>query len=217
MAKSLKRLIKEGENVHLDFKFCISDSKKIARTLSAFANTQGGRLLIGVRDNGSIAGIRTDEEFYMIDTASKIYCKPEIPVEIKQHIIEGKTILEIVVEQGSKKPYRAKNEDGRWIAYYRHHDQNLVANNILMQIWRKEERPSGILIRFGKAENVLMEYLKNNESITFSGFKKIARIPPYRAEKILVNLLICNVLEMEASEKGYRYRINTATQPWDSE
>ncbi len=212
MAKSLKRLIKEGENVQMDFKFCISDSRKIARTLSAFANTQGGRLLIGVRDNGSIAGIRTDEEYYMIETASKIFCKPEIPVEIKQHTLEGKTILEVIVEKGNKKPYLVKNENGRWIAYYRHNDQNLVASNILLQIWKKEGRPEGVLIRFGKAENILMEYLKNNGSITFSGFRKIARIPSYRAKKIIVNLLICKVLEMEASEKGYRYRINPADQ-----
>lgn len=58
----LKKLIARGENQQLDFKYCISDSRKIARTLSAFSNTDGGRLLIGVRDNGSIAGIRSDEE-----------------------------------------------------------------------------------------------------------------------------------------------------------
>ena len=52
----------------LDFKFEISDSKKIARTLVAFANTDGGRLLIGVKDNGSISGIRSEEEKYMIDS-----------------------------------------------------------------------------------------------------------------------------------------------------
>lgn len=46
----------------LDFKFEISDSKKIARSLVAFANTDGGRLLIGVKDNGVISGIRSEEE-----------------------------------------------------------------------------------------------------------------------------------------------------------
>ena len=210
MSKSLRKMIREGEGINLDFKFCISDSKKIARTLSSFANTEGGTLLIGVRDNGSIAGIRTDEEYYMIETASKIFCQPEIPVTIRQHTLEGKTVLEVVVNKGNNKPYRAKNENNRWIAYYRHNDQNLAANNILIRIWKKEERSTGILIKFGKAENALMDYLKKNESITFSGFRKIANIPSYKAEKILVNLLLCKVLSMEASEKGYRYRINPA-------
>ena len=185
MDSYLKKLISEGENQKLDFKYCVSNCKKIARTLSAFANSDGGRLLIGVRDNGSIAGIQTDEEFYMIDTAARLFCRPEIPVSIKQHMAGGKTILEVEVIKGNNKPYLAKDEDGKWLPYFRHHDQNLVANKVLLQVWRKKENRSGVLIRFGKAENSLFDYLWKNGSITLSGFRKIARIPVYRAEKII--------------------------------
>jgi len=207
MERYLKKLISGGENQYLDFKFCISDSKKISRTLSAFANSDGGRLLIGVRDNGSIAGVRSDEEYYMIETAASLFCKPEIPVSIKQHLAEGKTILEVEVTKGNKKPYLSKGEDGRWLAYFRHGDQNLLANNVLLHLWRKDEREKGILIRFGKPEKSLMEYLKANGTITISGFRKLAKIPSYRAEKILVNLILCKVLEMNASEKGFSYSL----------
>lgn len=213
MDRYIKKLIKEGENQQLDFKYCISDSKKIARTISAFANTDGGRLLIGVRDNGSIAGIRSDEEFYMVDTAAKLFCKPEIPVVIRQHKAEGKTILEVEVTKGDKRPYQAKGEDGKWRAYFRQNDQNLVANSVLLHLWRKNERETGILIRFGKPENILMEHLKNYGSITLSVFKKIAKIPAYRAEKIIVNLLLCDVLTMEASERGYWYILSKSEEP----
>ena len=212
MDRYIKKLIKEGENQQLDFKYCISDSRKIARTFSAFANTDGGILLIGVRDNGSIAGIRSDEEFYMIETAAKLFCKPEIPVVIRQHIAKGKTILEVEVTKGDRRPYQAKGEDGKWRAYFRQNDQNLVANSVLLHLWRKNERKTGVLIRFGKPENILMEHLKNNGSITLSGFKKIAGIPAYRAEKIIVNLLLCEVLAMDVSEKGYRYILSKSEE-----
>jgi predicted HTH transcriptional regulator len=208
MERYLKNLISGGEGQQLDFKYCISDSRKIARTLCAFANTDGGKLLIGVRDNGSIAGVRSEEEFYMIETAASLFCKPEVLVKIKQHIADGKNILEVDVEKGSRKPYLSKGEDGKWLAYFRHGDQNLVANNVLLHLWRKNERIKGVLIRFGKPENALMEYLRKNESITFSGFKRLARIPGYRAEKIIVNLLICDVLEMNISEKGFTYSLS---------
>jgi predicted HTH transcriptional regulator len=208
MERYLKKLIASGESQHLDFKYCISDSRKIARTLSAFANTEGGRLLIGVRDNGSIAGVRTDEEYYMIETATALFCKPEIPVSIKQHKADGKTILEVEVSKGDKKPYLSKDENGKWKAYFRHGDQNLVANNIMLHLWRRNNGKKGVLIRFGKPENALLEYLKLNKTITFSGFKKIARIPSYRAENIIVNLLICKVLDMNISEKGYSYSLS---------
>jgi predicted HTH transcriptional regulator len=46
------KLIQEGEHQRQDFKYCINDSKKIAKSLVAFANTDGGRLLIGIKDNG---------------------------------------------------------------------------------------------------------------------------------------------------------------------
>jgi predicted HTH transcriptional regulator len=204
----LKKLIAEGENQHLDFKYCVSDSRKIARTLTAFANSNGGRILIGVRDNGSIAGIKSDEEYYMVDTAVHLFCRPEIPFTIKQHTTGGKTILEVEVNKGDKRPYQAKDENGKWLTYFRNHDQNLVANRVLLQVWRKEKKRSGVMVKFGKAENSLMDYLEKNGSITLSRFRKIAGIPSYKAESILANLIIFKVLIMNSSEKGFSYELN---------
>jgi len=212
MDRYLKKLIAEGENQKLDFKYCVSDSRKIARTLAAFSNTDGGKLLIGVRDNGSIAGIRSDEEYYMVDTASHLFCRPEITFTIKQHITGGKTILEVEVIKGSKRPYQAKDENGKWLSYFRHHDQNLVANKVLLQVWRKMEKGSGVLVKFSKAENSLLDYLGKNGSITLSRFRKIARISSYKAESILANLIIFKVLILNASEKGFFYELNP-TEP----
>jgi predicted HTH transcriptional regulator len=208
MEHFLKQLIGDGENLHLDFKYCVSDSRKIARTLSAFANSDGGKILIGVRDNGSIAGIKSDEEVYMVDTAAHLFCRPEITYTIKQHTTEGKTILEVDVLKGTKRPYQVKNENGRWLSYFRNNDQNLVANRVLLQVWRKEEKGRGVLVKFGKAENSLMDYLKGNGSVTLSKFRKIARISSNKAEAILSNLIIFRVLIMKASEKGFSYELH---------
>jgi len=204
----LRKLISGGENQNLDFKYCVSDSRKIARTLSAFSNSDGGRILIGVRDNGTIAGIMTDEEIYMVDTAAHLFCRPEINYVIKQHTSGGKTILEVEVLKGTKRPYQVRNENGRWLSYFRHLDQNLVANRVLLQVWRKEEKGKGVLVKFSKAENCLMDYLKKNGSITLSKFRKIARISSYKAEAILANLIIFKILVINASEKGFTYQLN---------
>jgi len=212
MEAYLKKLIEGGENQQLDFKYCISDSRKIARTLSAFSNSDGGKILIGVRDNGSIAGIQSDEEIYMVDTAAHIFCRPEITYTIKQHVTGGKTIVEVDIARGSKRPYQVKDEDGRWLSYFRHLDQNLVANRVLIQIWRKEGKKKGVLVKFGKTENTLMDYLSKNGSITLSRFRKIARISSYKAESILANLIIFRVLIMNASEKGFTYELNPEEQ-----
>lgn len=212
MDSYLRNLISGGENQQLDFKYAINDSRKIARTLVSFANTDGGKLLIGVRDNGSIAGIRSDEEIYMVDTAAHLFCRPEITYNTRQHAAMGKTILEVEVMKGQEKPYQAKDESGRWICYFRHEDQNLAANKVLLQVWRKEKKKSGVMVRFGKAEKFLMDHLLKNGSITFSKFRKLARISAYRAESILANLIILKILLMNASEKGFTYSLNPDEQ-----
>jgi predicted HTH transcriptional regulator len=208
MNRHLKRLIDQGENQHLDFKYCVSDSRKIARTLSAFANSEGGTILIGVRDNGSIAGVQSDEEIYMVDTAAHIFCRPEIEYTIKQYISDGKTVVKVDVMKGENRPFQAKDENGKWKSYFRHHDQNLLTNRVLLQVWKKENKSSGVMIKFGKAEKSLMDYLKKNRSITISRFRKITGISSYRAESILANLIILKILTINPSEKGFTYELN---------
>ena len=95
----IKNLIAQGEHLHLDFKFEISDARKIARSLVAFANTSGGRLLVGVKDNGVIAGVRSEEETYMIETAAHVFCKPEVNFVANTHLVDGRTVVEVIVER----------------------------------------------------------------------------------------------------------------------
>ena len=54
----IRNLISEGEHQQQDFKYRVSDAMKLAKSVSAFANTDGGRLLIGVRDDGNMSGVR---------------------------------------------------------------------------------------------------------------------------------------------------------------
>lgn len=203
--KELFKLIEQGESQVLDFKYCISDSRKIAKTLAAFANTDGGRLLIGVRDNGSIAGVQSEEEFYMIDAAASLFCKPAIKYNVNQHHSEGKTVLEVKIEKSDIRPVYSKDESGKWIAYSRKDDQNLAVNRVILKVWRKEKRKKGLFIKVRKSETLLFDYLKENNSITLSKFRKLSKLPLYKAENIISDLITCGILEYELTDKGCRY------------
>ena len=139
MSKYIKNLISTGENQQLDFKFEIDDSKKIARTFVAFANTDGGKLLIGVKDNGKISGIRSEEEYHMIEAAAQMYCRPKINFKSKEWFIDGKTILEVSINKSNKKPHLAPAKDGKWLAWIRVNDQNIQANEVIVKAWRKKK------------------------------------------------------------------------------
>ena len=109
-AQYIHALIAEGEHQQQDFKFEISDARKIAKTLSAFSNTDGGRLLIGVKDNGKIAGVRSDEEQYMIEAAARLYCRPEVSYSMQTYQVEGRSVLLVQIDESDRKPVYAKDE-----------------------------------------------------------------------------------------------------------
>ena len=208
MDKYLKNLIAEGENQHLDFKYCVSDSKKIARTLAAFSNTEGGKLLIGVRDNGSIAGIKSDEEIYMVETAALLYCKPEVTYLLSQHNTQGKTVLEVDVRKGSERPYKAMDESGRWITWFRHRDQNLSANRLLLKLWKWQKAERGALLKMGPAETTLLASFAGNDAVTMPQLTKASGLNTRRTEAILLNLILMKLVVIVPSEKTFSYRLN---------
>ena len=212
MSTHIHRLIAEGEHQQLDFKFEITDARRIARSLVAFANTDGGRLLIGVKDNGAIAGVRSDEEYYMLEAAAKMYCKPPVDFQSTEWSINNKTVLEIIVPKSAKKPHYALHHDGTEMVYIRVGDQNLLANRVLLKFWEKEGAPKGVFLKFTEKEKILLEYLHDNSDITLSKFCRIAGIPRAKAEMILVKFLLLKTINIRFTEKQTFYSLRPEKQ-----
>ena len=198
--KYLKSLIAQGEHQGLDFKFEISDARKIARTFSAFSNTGGGRLLIGVKDNGRISGIRSDEEYYMVDSAASLYCKPEVRFDSRNHLIEGKSVLEVYIPPVDRKPVYAKDEGNRWMAYIRVADENILANIIQLRVWKDEHKTRGRILEFTRKEQILLETL---EKVPGASLSKIQRDTGFRRNELaelMTKLVLFDVVEMKFTE-----------------
>ena len=202
----IEELIEQGEHQQLDFKYEVSDSKKIARTLSAFANTDGGRLLIGVKDNGNISGIRSEEEYYMIEAASKMYTRPEVPFRATRWEINGKTVLEVYIAPSIDKPHTAPDKDDRYKAYIRVADENILANDILMRAWQKAHKSEGILLKIGKPVEHLFVYLEEHTYITMGQFCHIGHINYFTAKNILSDLLALRILQYTVINKQIVYQ-----------
>jgi len=198
--KYLRSLIAEGEHQQLDFKFEINDARKIARTLSAFSNTHGGRLLIGVKDNGRIRGVQSDEEYYMAESAATLYCKPEVHFETRNHQIDGLNVLEIYIPPRANKPVYALDHDKRWLAYIRVADENILANIIQLEVWKEEHKELGKLLEFTRSEEFLLRYLEKASGATLT---KIQRDTGFRRKELvplLTKLVRFDVVEMQFRE-----------------
>ncbi len=207
MSNYIKNLILQGEHQQLDFKFQVNDSRKIARTLGAFSNTDGGKLLIGVKDNGSIAGIRTDEEYHMIEAAAQMYCKPEIDFAFRNWTIDGRKVLEIDVPRAQAKPVFACSDDNRWLAWVRVGDQNILADPIMNKFWKRRKSPKGTFIQYSDKEKLLLEYLNAHPVITLKQYATMADLPNADAEDVIVNFLTTGLIDINQNEHHTWFRL----------
>jgi predicted HTH transcriptional regulator len=206
MQDLLLQLIREGEHLKQDFKFAVTDCEKIARSLSAFANTEGGRLLLGVKDNGNIVGVRSDEEFYMIESAAQRYCEPPVDFTSYEWQVNGKVVLQINIPPSESKHY-VKQRDGKKVAYVRVDDMNIAAGRILQKVWKREKQARGTLLTLNTAEMFIIDYLKNNDEISFGRFSRLAGLKPWQAERILVSFVSMGILELVTYETRVAYRL----------
>jgi len=95
----LRRLIQQGESQTVEFKSRVPAPETIARSLVAFANSDGGILLLGVGDDGHIFGL-TDEQVGEAMALLHRVVKSLLswPAEIGTTLVEGKNIVYVVVD-----------------------------------------------------------------------------------------------------------------------
>lgn len=203
----IHELISQGEHQQQDFKFEISDARKIAKSLSAFSNTEGGRLLVGVKDNGKIAGVRSEEEMYMIEAAAKLYCKPQVNCQMFTHEAEGHTVLEVIIPKGDHAPYYAKDEDNRYKAYIRIKDENILASPVHLRLWQCAHTRKGAFIHYSVQEQQLLDYLTRNPRITLPQYCKLTGIPRPKAVNTLAKFISFGLIEPIYAEKTFYYQL----------
>lgn len=116
--------IVHGESKNVEFKVSLpKDSAKYMKTIIAFANTQGGRLVIGVEDKTrSITGVDDDSVFQIMDSIANAVadsCTPQIVPNIELQTIDKKTIIVITVAPGPNRPYYLKSKGKETGTYIR--------------------------------------------------------------------------------------------------
>jgi predicted HTH transcriptional regulator len=147
----------------------------------------------------------------MIESAADLFCKPKVPYSINTWHIDGKQVLEIDVPASNTKPHKAPFKDKLWRAYIRVHDNNIIANSIMIDVWRKQSKRNGVLLRYGNKEKQLLNFLRENNEISQSQFRKLARINHHLSKKILSDLITLNVLQINFSGKKVTYSLNEAS------
>lgn len=203
---NIKKLIFEGEGVALDFKKTITRCDKIAKTMVAFANNKGGKLLIGVADDGTITGVKfEEEEKYMISKAAQQYTRPALEPVFEEIYVDDKLVLVADIAQSNIKPHYALAEDGKWWVYVRVKDKSVLASKIVVDVLKHSADDQGVLIEYSANEKTLLAYLELHSRINIVEFCELLTISRRKAQRILVNLALSGVIAIHTTEKEEFY------------
>ena len=111
---NIKELIKKGETQRIEFKKSLAERKEILKTISAFANSKGGKIFVGIEENkdGSvkeIIGIKIrGREIENLSNEIKQNTDPVMFPSIEIRGIKGKHVLSIEVTESPLKPVFTK-------------------------------------------------------------------------------------------------------------
>jgi predicted HTH transcriptional regulator len=199
--KDVEHWIFQGEGAELDFKQTIPSPVKIAKTMVAFANNRGGRIVVGVSDSGYIHGIDPEEEMYVLDEAGMHYCEPVILPEYIVHEYEGVSVLEARIPTSHLKPFKALDDDNTWKVYIRSGDKSMLASKTVIQQIRNDD---GALIdrSLDSKETALLAHLKDNTFVTPKEFARKMNISEVRSRKIMINMAQEGYLLYHRDERG---------------
>lgn len=110
-----KDMLFSGESVNVEYKVAVpKDSAKYMKTVVAYANGRGGKIIFGVDDKTlEVVGMDTDSIFQTIDAITNAIsdsCEPTILPDITLQTVEDKTVIVVEIFPGKMRPYYIKSK-----------------------------------------------------------------------------------------------------------
>lgn len=216
----LKRYVSFGEGQHVEFKRRMPRPERIAKEVIAFANAGGGRLFLGVSDDGEVVGLRdvVEEEFALI-RALEAHIDPHVEVSLlRVPLTPRREVLVVEVPASGDRPHflvATPAGDGApdRVAYVRVGASSVEASREAVRLMRFRREPTDVRFEFGEKERKLMRYLDRHEQITVDAFARLAGIPRRRASQTLVLLAKANILTLHPTESDDYFTLAYGATP----
>lgn len=202
----LKATILQGEGEQLDFKNKISNENKIAKTLVAFANNKGGKLLIGVADDGHIIGVKNeDEERFILERAAYRYCKPAVEIKFDETFVDDKLVLIAEIPESDVKPHYALGDDGKWWVYIRVKDKSILAGKVVVDVLKRHRESEGVLITYTDKEKQLLTFLNEKQKVALIDICKHLKLSRRKTQRLLVNMILAGIVKVDTTKEAEFY------------
>lgn len=196
----------QGKHATQDFIAGGNHSSKIAKILVSFANSNGGTLFIGVKDNGKIQGVNPDEELKEIQEIIKENCQPFIQFKSNVWKENMRLVLEIEVEPNFKRFVKAKDELGAWDYYIRQGDEVVLANKIQLKLWKLALQPLEKNVILTQKEQDCLNILATAEKeLTISQIYKQLSDSKKQIDEVIARLIHWKFVRMEYKQGSFYY------------
>lgn len=211
--RELEQLVDLGEGINVEFKRRVPQPERIAKEMVALTNTHGGRIVLGVDDDGTILGIdHASEEEFLLRQAVEAHCRPLVEYQTERVVVEPRCdVLVVTIPESTTKPHRVVADgeaDEEGTAYVRVEAKSIVASPETEQELREQKDRSGVTFEFGDTESLLMRYLDDYGRISVSQLAQLADIPPERASQTLLRLTKADLLHLHPDEDGDYFTLN---------
>lgn len=212
--RELEQLVDLGEGIRVEFKRRVPRPERIAKEMVALANTNGGRIVLGVNDDGTIVGVEhTSEQEFLLRQAVDAHCRPVVEYQTERIVVEPRCdVLVVTIPESTTKPHVVVDDeeasDGEGRAYVRVEASSIEASPETVQELREQESRSGVTFEFGETESLLMRYLDDYGRISVSQLAQLADISPERASQTLLRLTEADLLHLHPDEDGDYFTLN---------
>jgi len=187
--KELNLILEEGEGLKIEFKESF-DSKNLAKEIVAFANSEGGRIFLGISDKKEIKGVEISNKLKSRIQDIAHNCDPGAKIEIESF----ENIIVIDVKEGENKPYQCSSG-----FYIREgpNSQKLSRDEIIKFV-------KGVgRIKFDEQINENFKFPEDFDENKFNDFLRKSNVSNNNTKDILVNLSL-------AIKKGNKIIFNNA-------
>lgn len=193
----LKHLIQRGEGLYLEFKKRTPTPEKIAREMAALANTRGGKILVGVSDDGKITGITSFfEEEYLLTKAAEQICRPPLVITMELVQTPDGDVLLVEVPEATDKPVWIPTETSR-LVYVRQGEESVLASEERTELLKHETgQEDHVTFEYGDNERQLFRFLHEYGEITVDRYAQLIHATTWRSSRILINLVRAGILEL---------------------
>lgn len=194
----LRERVAQGEGLFLEFKRKASFPEKIIKEIIAFANTEGGTLLVGVDDDGSIPGVKyPEEEIHVIEKALQKHARP-LPEVVKKIVALNpkKFVVLFDIPRSERRPHRLVFNGQPAEIYVRIKAESVKASRELQEIVRRSKSAKDIKFTYGPHESTLLKYLEMHPQISLSQFCRITKLNRFMASRKLITLVLARVIKI---------------------